>query len=118
MLSFTQLGVAFLISLGLGGWWIARSLSCDDLGNQIKLILEEVDVALIYWSDKLSDPAVNAYAQTVILHLHLERRDALEMRKTLECGERLTVKQLVHLDKLVSKHLASFITLALVHNRR
>jgi hypothetical protein len=118
MLSITQLSIAFLISLGLGGWWVARSLSCDDLGKQIKLILEEVDVALTYWSGKLADPTVSAYAQNVLLHLNLERHEALEMRTSLDSGERLTVKQLIRLDKLVSKHLASFVTLALVHPGR
>lgn len=118
MLSFTQLGFAILVGLGLGGWWVARSLSRDDLGKQIKLILEEVDVALTYWSGKVADPTVSAYAQNVLLHLDLERREALEMRTVLESGERLTVKQLVRLDKLVSKHLASFVTLALAHNGR
>lgn len=118
MLSFTQLGFAILVGLGLGGWWVARSLSREDLGNQIKLILEEVDVALTYWSGKVADPTVSAYAQNVLLHLDLERREALEMRTVLESGERLTVKQLIRLDNLVSKHLASFVTLALAHNGR
>jgi len=118
MLSFTQLGVAIVIALGLGGWWVASSLSRDDLKKQIKLILEEVDVAQTFWSAKVVDPMVSAYAQNVLLHLHLERREALEMRAVLEGGERLTVKQLIRLDKLVSKHLASFVTLALAHNGR
>jgi hypothetical protein len=118
MLSFTQLGFAVLVGLGLGGWWVSRSLSRDDLGKQIKLILEEVDVALTYWSGKVADPTVSAYAQHVVLHLNLERHEALEMRTSLESGERLTVRQLIRLDKLVSKHLASFVTLALVHPGR
>lgn len=118
MLSLTQLSFAILFGLGLGGWWVARSLSRDHLGKQIKLILEEVDIALTYWSSKVADPTVSAYAQNVLLHLDLERREALEMRTVLASGERLTVKQLIRLDKLVSKHLASFVTLALAHNGR
>ena len=118
MLSFIQLSVAIVIGLGLGGWWVARSLSRDDLKKQIKLILEEVDVAQTFWSAKVVDPTMSDYAQHVLSHLHLERCDALEMQTVLEGGERLTVKQLLRLDKLVSKHLASYVTLALAHNGR
>lgn len=113
MLSFTQLSVVIIIALGLGGWWVANSLSRADLEEQIRLILEELDVAQGYWSAKVADPTASAYAQNVLLHLHLERCEALEMRAALEGGEQLTVKQLIRLDKLVAKHLASFVTLAL-----
>lgn len=111
MLSTIQLCLAIAFGIGLGGWWVTRSLSRDDLENQIKLILDAVDVAHTYWSAKVADPTVSAYAQNVLLQLHLERREALEMRAALNAGESLTVKQLVRIDKLVSKHLAGFVTL-------
>lgn len=118
MLSFTQLSVAIVIGIGLGCWWVARSLSREDLEKQIKLILEALDVAQTYWSAKVADPTASVYAKNALLHLDLERLEALEMRAALERGERLTVKQLIRLDKLVSKHLAAFVTLGLAHSGR
>jgi BMFP domain-containing protein YqiC len=107
MLSIFQAGCALILFIGLGGWWVARSLQRDDQEQQIEQTLDALSGASIYWSAKLTDPTVRAYAQTSLLRLDLERGEVLDMQTALAIGGRLTVRQLVRLDKLVSAHLAA-----------
>jgi hypothetical protein len=106
MLSFPQMCLALLLLAGLGGWWVARSLNRDDQEKQIEQALEALDRAYVYWTSKLSDPTVSTYAQTYVMCLDADRSEVMKMQTTLAVGERLTVKQLVRLDRLVSEHLA------------
>ena len=106
MLSFPQTCLALSLLAGLGIWWVARSLKRDDQEKQIEQALDALDRAYTYWTSKLSDPTVSTYAQTYVMCLDADRSEVMKMQTTLAVGERLTVKQLVRLDRLVSEHLA------------
>lgn len=105
MLSISQLGFILILFVGLGGWWVARSFHRRDLEEQIEQTLDALDSAAEYWLTKLSEPHVSAYAETYLLSLEVERSEVRQMQTMVATGERLTLKQLVRLDKLVSKHL-------------
>lgn len=106
MLSFPLMALALLLLAGLGIWWVARSLNRDEQEQQIEQALEALGRAYSYWTSKLSDPTVSTYAQTYVMCLDADRSEVMKMQTTLATGERLTVKQLVRLDRLVSEHLA------------
>lgn len=105
MLSIPQLACGLLLFIGAAIWWVARSLNRDELEKQIEQTLEVLDSAAALWLAKLADASVSAYAQTYLRCIDAERGGLLEMQATLATGDRLSVKQLVRLDKLVAEHL-------------
>lgn len=115
MLSIFQTVFALILLIGLGGWWVARGLQRESQEQQIEETLDALSGASTYWSAKLADPIISAYACRSLQRLVLERGEVLEMQTALAIGESLTLKQLVRLDKLVSEHLAVSSSLAASH---
>lgn len=105
MLSIFQIACGLFVCIGAGIWWVARSLNRDELEKQIEQTLDVLDSATALWLSKLADPTVSAYAETYLRCIEAERGELLEMQVTLATGGRLSVRQLVRLDKLVVEHL-------------
>jgi hypothetical protein len=106
MLSTLQISCAMLMLIGLAGWWITTGLGRNVLEQQIGDTLSALASATAYWIEKSADPSVSAYAKTSLLCLEHERSELLDMQTVLATGDRLSVKQLVRLEKLVAEHLA------------
>lgn len=105
MLSISQIACGLLLCIGAGIWWVAHSLKRDELEKQIEHTLEVLDSAGASWAAKLADASVSAYAETYLRCIDAERGELLEMQAILTTGDRLSVKQLLRLDKLVAEHL-------------
>lgn len=121
MLSISQIACGLLLCIGAGIWWVARSLKRDELEKQIEQLLEVLDSAAASWAAKLADASVSAYAETYLRCIDAERGELLEMQSTLATGDRLSVKQLVRLDKLVAEHLVGnspMVAVRVAHNGR
>lgn len=112
MLSNFQITCLLLSLVGAGVWWVWSSLNRSELEQQIEQTLEVLNSAAAYWQFKLAEPSLRAYAENYLRFLEAERGDLLAMQTALAIGGRLTVKQLIRLDKLVAEHIAGSSAIA------
>jgi hypothetical protein len=105
MFSIPQIVVGLLLLVGVASWWIAHGFGRRSLSTQISQTIDALDGSTMHWQGKLDDPALHAYARTQILCNEVDRKELEAMQVRLDAGDRLTVKQVVRLEKLVAEHL-------------
>jgi hypothetical protein len=105
MFSFPLIVVGLLLLVGGAGWWIACGFDRRSLSMQISQTIDALDGSTLHWQSKLDEPALQAYARTKIVCNEVDRKELDAMQVRLDAGERLTVKHVVRLEKLVAEHL-------------
>jgi len=105
MFSIPQIVVVLLLLVGIASWWIARGFDRRSLLTQISQTIDALEASTAHWQGKLDDPALQAYARTQILCNDVDRMELETIQMRLDAGERLTVRQVVRLEKLVAEHM-------------
>lgn len=105
MFSISQIVIGLLLLAGVAGWWIARGFDRRSLTAQISQTIDALNGSTAHWQSKLDDPNVQAYARTQLLCNDVDRMELETIQMRLDAGERLTVRQIVRLEKLVAEHL-------------
>ena len=105
MFSIPQIVIGMLLLVGVAGWWIARGFGRRSLSTQISQTIEALNGSTVHWQGKLHDPDPQGYARTQLLCNEVDRMELDTIQMRLDAGDRLTVRQVVRLEKLVAEHL-------------
>lgn len=115
MFSIPQIAFGLLMLVGAAIWWIVRGLDRRNLSAQISQTIDALNGSTERWRSKLEDPKLQAYARMQILCNDVDRMELETIQMYLNIGERLSVRQIVRLEKLVSEHLVERSSTAPAH---